>query len=53
MYRKRMSRPVDALRGVELTFGEAPGPLLAVAVLTDGDNTHSQLTTRYRDISFR
>jgi Protein of unknown function (DUF3047) len=36
-----------------LAFGEAPGPLLAVAVMTDGDNTLSQLTTRYRDISFR
>jgi Protein of unknown function (DUF3047) len=36
-----------------LAFGEAPGPLLAVAVMTDGDNTHSQLTTRYRDIAFR
>lgn len=36
-----------------LAFGEAPGPLLAVAVMTDGDNTRSQLTTRYRDISLR
>jgi Protein of unknown function (DUF3047) len=36
-----------------LAFGEAPGPLLAVAVMTDGDNTHSRLTTRYRDIAFR
>ena len=35
----------------KLAFGEAPGPLLAVAVMTDGDNTRSQLTTRYRDIS--
>jgi hypothetical protein len=34
-------------------FGEAPGPLLAVAVMTDGDNTSSRLTTRYRDIAFR
>jgi Protein of unknown function (DUF3047) len=34
-----------------LAFGEAPGPLLAVAVMTDGDNTRSRLTTRYRDIS--
>jgi Protein of unknown function (DUF3047) len=37
----------------QLAFGEAPGPLLAVAVMTDGDNTHSTLTTRYRDIAFR
>jgi hypothetical protein len=33
-------------------FGEAPGPLLAVAVMTDGDNTRSRLTTRYRDIAW-
>jgi hypothetical protein len=31
-------------------FGEAPGPLLAVAVMTDADNTRSNLSTRYRDI---
>jgi hypothetical protein len=35
-----------------LAFGEAPGPLLAVAVMTDGDNTRSRLHTRYRDISW-
>jgi hypothetical protein len=35
-----------------LAFGEAPGPLLAVAVMTDGDNTRSRLVTRYRDISW-
>jgi Protein of unknown function (DUF3047) len=34
----------------QLAFGEAPGPLLAVAVMTDGDNTRSRLTTRYRNI---
>jgi hypothetical protein len=34
-------------------FGEAPGPLLAVAVMTDGDNTGSTLFTRYRDIRLR
>jgi Protein of unknown function (DUF3047) len=37
----------------QLAFGEAPGPLLAVAVMTDSDNTRSQLTTRYGDIAFR
>ena len=36
-----------------LAFGEAAGPLLAVAVMTDSDNTRSQLTTRYRDIVLR
>jgi hypothetical protein len=35
-----------------LAFGEAPGPLLAVAVMTDGDNTRSRLLTRYRDITW-
>jgi hypothetical protein len=35
-----------------LAFGEAPGPLLGVAVMTDGDNTRSRLVTRYRDISW-
>jgi hypothetical protein len=35
-----------------LAFGEPPGPLLAVAVMTDGDNTRSRLLTRYRDISW-
>jgi Protein of unknown function (DUF3047) len=34
-------------------FGEAPGPLLAVAVMTDADNTRSELVTRYREIQFR
>jgi Protein of unknown function (DUF3047) len=47
---KRYRRTLGA--DFRLAFGEAPGPLLAVAVMTDGDNTRSQLTTRYRDISF-
>ena len=46
---KRYRRMLGA--DFRLAFGEAPGPLLAVAVMTDGDNTRSQLTTRYRDIS--
>ncbi len=45
--------PAHARADYRLAFGEAPGPLLAVAVMTDGDNTRSQLTTRYRDISLR
>jgi hypothetical protein len=48
---KRYRRTLAA--DYKLAFGEAPGPLLAVAVMTDGDNTRSQLTTRYRDISLR
>lgn len=37
----------------QLAFGEPPGPLMAVAVMTDGDNTQSRLLTRYSDIEFR
>lgn len=37
----------------QLAFGEPPGPLQALAVMTDGDNTRSRLTTRYRDIELR
>ncbi len=48
---KRYRRTLGA--DYKLAFGEAPGPLLAVAVMTDGDNTRSQLTTRYRDIALR
>jgi Protein of unknown function (DUF3047) len=47
---RRYRRTLDA--DFRLAFGEAPGPLLAIAVMTDGDNTRSQLTTRYRDLSF-
>jgi hypothetical protein len=35
----------------QLAFGEAPGNLQAMAVMTDGDNTQSQLATWYGDIS--
>jgi len=45
---KRYRRSLGA--DYRMAFGEAPGPLLAVAVMTDGDNTRSRLTTRYRDI---
>jgi Protein of unknown function (DUF3047) len=48
---KRYRRSLSA--DYRLAFGDAPGPLLAMAVMTDGDNTRSQLTTRYRDISLR
>ena len=36
-----------------LAFGDAPGALQAVAVMTDGDNTQSQLSTWYGEIEFR
>ena len=35
----------------QLAFGEAPGNLQAMAVMTDGDNTQSQLATWYGEIS--
>jgi hypothetical protein len=35
----------------KFAFGEAPGALLAVAVMTDSDNTRSRVTARYRDIA--
>ncbi|MES2959831.1 MAG: DUF3047 domain-containing protein [Pseudomonadota bacterium] len=34
-----------------LAFGEAPGSLQAMAVMTDGDNTQSQLATWYGEIT--
>jgi hypothetical protein len=43
-YRRRLA---DDYRRV---FAEEPGPLVAVAVMTDGDNTGSTLYTRYREI---
>jgi Protein of unknown function (DUF3047) len=48
---KRYRRTLSA--DYRLAFGEAPGPLLAMAVMTDSDNTRSQLTTRYLDITLR
>jgi len=48
---KRYRRALSA--DYRLAFGEAPGPLLAVAVMTDGDNTRSQLTTHYGTIALR
>lgn len=45
---RHYKRSIDA--DYRLAFGEAPGPLLAVAVMTDGDNTRSRLHTRYRNI---
>lgn len=37
----------------QLAFGVMPGPLQAVAVMTDADNTRSLLTARYRGIELR
>ncbi len=39
-------------RDYQLAFGEAPGALQAVAMMTDSDNTQSQLITWYGDIEF-
>ncbi len=46
-YRRNLS---DDFR---LAFDEAPGALQAVALMTDGDNTGSQLSTWYRDVVLR
>jgi hypothetical protein len=40
----------DLLADYRLAFGEAPGALQALALMTDGDNTQSQLATWYGDI---
>jgi len=37
----------------ERAFGEPPGDLLAVGLMTDGDNTGSRLSTWYRDVIVR
>lgn len=43
----------DLVDDYHAAFGEPPGPLLAVAFMTDGDNTGSRVTARYRDVQFR
>jgi Protein of unknown function (DUF3047) len=50
---QRMFERRSLSAGNRLAFGEMPLPLPAVAVMTDGGNTHSQSTTRHRDISLR
>jgi Protein of unknown function (DUF3047) len=41
----------DLAADFRLAFGEAPGTLQALALMTDGDNTQSQLATWYGDIT--
>jgi Protein of unknown function (DUF3047) len=41
----------DLAADFRLAFGEAPGALQAMAVMTDGDNTQSQLATWYGEIT--
>jgi hypothetical protein len=41
----------DLVADYRLAFGEAPGVLLSVGVMTDGDNTKSRLSTWYRDVT--
>jgi hypothetical protein len=41
----------DLAADYRLAFGEAPGVLLSVGVMTDGDNTQSRLSTWYRDVT--
>lgn len=40
----------DLAADFRLAFGEAPGALQAMALMTDGDNTQSRLATWYGDI---
>jgi hypothetical protein len=42
----------DLAADFRLAFGEAPGALQALALMTDGDNTQSQLATWYGEIIF-
>jgi hypothetical protein len=41
----------DLAADFRLAFGETPGDLQAIAVMTDGDNTQSQLATWYGEIT--
>lgn len=41
----------DLAADYRLAFGEAPGALQALALMTDGDNTQSQLATWYGDVT--
>jgi hypothetical protein len=41
----------DLVADYRLAFGEAPGVLLSVGLMTDGDNTKSRLSTWYRDVT--
>lgn len=41
----------DLAADYRLAFGEPPGALQALALMTDGDNTQSQLATWYGDIT--
>jgi hypothetical protein len=45
------SRDVQA--DFQRAFGEAPGPLIGVAIMTDSDNTASRAEALYRDLRLR
>jgi hypothetical protein len=47
---RRYERDVRA--DYEKAFGEAPGPLVGVAIMTDSDNTRSNVRAWYGDIRF-
>jgi hypothetical protein len=42
----------NILEDYQRAFGEAPGQLLGIGVMTDTDNTKSQAVSYYGDISF-
>ena len=43
----------DIRRDFELAFGEAPGALLGIGIMTDSDNTQSNAMAWYGDIALR
>ena len=43
----------DLVADFRRAFGEEPGPLLAIAVMTDSDNTHSKATAWYGPVVLR
>jgi hypothetical protein len=43
----------DVRADFELAFGEAPGALLGIGVMTDSDNTQSNAVAWYGDIALR
>ncbi|MFC3149114.1 DUF3047 domain-containing protein [Piscinibacterium candidicorallinum] len=43
----------DVAADFQRAFGEAPGPLIGVAIMTDSDNTGSRAEALYRDLRLR
>ncbi len=43
----------DVQADFQRAFGEVPGPLIGVAIMTDSDNTRSRAEARFRDLHLR